>query len=202
MHDWWQAAERIGYVSQDEPFVVKFGPTEAGWIDINVLPLTNGWPVSATHLDDPFPHLMPWLNDIAAGAACACWSISHEGRGTTRFIYAHHEVGLSPDFSPALLAIHTYFGHVHVRMYHVDAKQLVGAFYREFRRFVESEDYKPDEWEDEFDFAVNRVGARLKTIGSRAIEEYLAEIPEEQLCLDLRHSYPESADPDADSEYP
>jgi hypothetical protein len=74
---------------------------------------------------------------------------------------------------------------VHVRMYQTEAKSLVRAFYTEFRRFVESKDYKPEEWEDDFDFEVNRMGARLKRFGSRLIEEYLAATPEKQLRLDL-----------------
>ena len=70
-------------------------------------------------------------------------------------------------------------------MYQTEAKSLVRAFYTGFRRFVESKDYKPEEWEDDFDFQVNRMGAKLKRFGSRAIEEYLAEMPEEQLRLNL-----------------
>jgi hypothetical protein len=131
----------------DDPVGLRIKTCDAGWIFFTIKSLIRpGMRIGATHLEDPFPDLIGWLEAIAGGANCASWAIAEEG-SSARLVFVAEHSGWLGGGSDRLIYIgdgNVLFGFAQAA---VTRAGLVREFYQEFRRFVESPAYDPAQWE-------------------------------------------------------
>ncbi len=179
--------ETIGAAEASAPLKVVFRKPDAGWIDIDVAPLTEGWGVSATHLTSHFNEMLRWLEAILNGSDGPRWIVDGE-TSVTHFIYVGESDSLVGDSAlPGLLVFQSsiyepprLFGF-HV----VDRPTLVRTFYEAFKVFTGAE-YEPSEWESYDDeTGAGWQGEPLQKMRSTVIEEALHSRDEYQTELKL-----------------
>lgn len=173
------------------PLSVRFSLPQAGWVNVEVPPLHEGWEIRCSEVFDPMPDLLEWLEKIAAGSPAATWSIDEEG-----FYSQLHFVGIphSPsDPDTYLLHIQTNCnGLLRIRGVKVERRVLVASFYRGLRTMAEDPAYSPREWdihpeferfddmdEEEYDEAYRAhpySGTPIHTLRSKSIEDYIADV--------------------------
>jgi hypothetical protein len=133
--------------SPRDPVGLRFIECDAGWINFTVDALVvSSDVIAATHLEDPFPNMMRWLEAIADGADCASWAIPQEGT-SARLIFVAEHSGWLGGGSDRLIHIDEgseLYGFATVA---VDRRALVQEFYRTFRQFVGGVRYIPLQWE-------------------------------------------------------
>lgn len=110
------------------PLRVVFHKPDFGWIDIEALPLTDGWHVSATHLTLHFAPMLRWLEAILDGADAARWLVDGESLAT-QFIYLDRTYSLFNVAAHGVLAIQTGLQPPRYAFLKIERLDLVRAFY-------------------------------------------------------------------------
>ncbi|WP_426958814.1 hypothetical protein [Muricoccus radiodurans] len=171
-----------------DPVAFVFEATEVGWIDFRIPSLTSRL-IQATHLGDPFPDLLQWLESILDGAESARWAIGEEGQMTQLVFLRAAHAGID-HMEDRLLLLSTSFREDELASRPVEAMNLIRDVYGAFRAFAEGPVYSPDDWEwdEEKDDCYD--GHRLRDLRSRKIEAALRRGPEpEQLELRVGWSW-------------
>lgn len=170
---------------------VSFDPPSSGCLFFKVSPLTGDGQVSATHIDDPFPGMIEWLDEIVRGARIARWTIEEEGT-TAQFVFLGTVPSLSGPVAPQLVFLR---GNETGEVFALSScastpLDVARAFYVPFRTYVRSTSYDPGEWEmmgdpEEWPWQ----GDKLRALRSALIEEALSGPGEEQMGLPLRYPW-------------
>lgn len=159
------------------PLALDFLRTEAGWITFTVQPFAALETIWATHLDDPFPALLSWLEEIASGEREARWSLDEEGQVTEFIFLAKPRLPFASLFTRDRL-IGQRFGSDDAlsttATCAVERAALVRSVYGAFRDFATSERYRPEEWESQPGEADSPWhGTALATLRSPLVEDFL-----------------------------
>lgn len=118
---------------------IRFHDCEAGWIRMDVSHGSDTVSISLSHVFEPLPAFLAWLEAVSTGVEQCSFEIDEEGSvvefkasslgsGNVRF-------QLEPSYESTKLDLN------------LSARELVGAMYRSFVHFSESADYRPQEWE-------------------------------------------------------
>lgn len=130
-----------------EPLTVRFEGCEAGWIDFRLTAGQQTLSLRASHLFDPLPDLLAWLEAISLGLQRGGWTLDEEFQ---RVQFDIHEVAPQPIFGrrsdPVLLTVRP-DGNVAPLSCTLTRRDLVRAFDGALRDFVTSDRYRPAEWE-------------------------------------------------------
>ncbi len=135
---------------ESAPVAFEFVETCAGWITFQVRPFAALGIVWATHLDDPFPGLLAWLEEIASGEREARWSIDEEDYVTEFVFLAKPRLPLSGLFTKDRLFAMRYGIEDSPSTSEscvVPREVLLRSAYGAFRDFVTSPLYAPGQWE-------------------------------------------------------
>lgn len=175
--------------TEREGLRVSFSRPEVGWLDFEVLPLTAGWRVSATHLNDPFPAMIEWLERIIKGRETAIWQVDGESTSTV-FVYLPSAYSIFNTAPEGLLALQYTSDGWRSGFWRGTPDEIVQAFYPAFRAYVEGADYDPMEWETVFAEDGHSElgswdGSRLKLLVSPELAAVLHKDLAVQLELDL-----------------
>lgn len=170
---------------------IRFDPPDSGWIRLQAQPLTADWHIAATHLDDPFPAMMDWLETILDGAASARWAIEEEG-SVAQFVFLASAGWLTRPKPQLVFMSSNDRGDVfRLASTPVTPLELVRTFYQSFREYVEGPGYVADEWalldRDPEEWLWH--GDDLRALRSRRVEEALRAPLAEQLSLNLQHRF-------------
>lgn len=131
-----------------DQLTVVFHPATVGWVSFDLRWPENVFPVRATHFQDPYGRMMPWLENVTAGAAASRWSIGEEGC-VAQLIYVA-PVDMVTDWTTGQLVCHRSNEDgelLQLVSCPVTQAGLVSALYGAFRAYVAGPDYVPEEWE-------------------------------------------------------
>lgn len=143
--------ETLGHKPVEKGFNFSFEECSAGWIYTRLRHWRDGFTESVViHCSicgDPFPDFIAWMEAITRGVDEACWTVNEEGclarlraeRGGDRWQLTCEGNSESPGEAPWQSRM----------QFDVRAYDLICAGYYEFRRFVESHHYRPEEWTNE-----------------------------------------------------
>lgn len=160
-------------VKSDLPAViVEYSNCEAGWITMKVSCGGQSVHIDLSHVFDPLPDLVHWLEAILTGVMECSFNIDEEG--TWKKLSAQNNYDGSVSFE--ITELHSDIdANIQVR---VERRQLVSAFYNELLAFYQSSEYDPEEWEAE------TLQDRLLESSGWSVDEvvhYLASINREKL---------------------
>jgi hypothetical protein len=118
---------------------IRFHDCEAGWIHMDVTHASETVSISLSHVYEPLPAFLAWLEAVSTGVEQCSFEIDEEGsmvefKATSRGS-GNVQFQLEPSYESTKLDLN------------LSARELVGAMYRAFVEFSESPDYKPEEWE-------------------------------------------------------
>ena len=121
---------------------MNFKECDAGWIRFAVFVGSQSVNCRGSELWDPFPEMVVWLESISTGAQSCSFKMDEEGaeKEFKAFRCADGSVRLT---------IEDAIEHCVFLEAQVDARQCVGAFYKNLRSFAASPAYSPEQWEDE-----------------------------------------------------
>lgn len=124
---------------------VKFGDCDAGWISMLLTSEESSLSVRLSHIYDPLPKMLAWLEAITIGVEECGFRVDEEGvfvnfsarrefRASENW-RAYTALNIVPeyDIQPLQVTLPTY--------------DLVGIFYRTFREFADSSAYVREQWE-------------------------------------------------------
>ena len=152
-----------------DQFEIVFDPPELGCLDFSVPPLTVGWKVCGTHLDDPFPGMIEWLEQIVGGADVARWLVGEEGSVAQFVFLAHSRLYIDEVAAQLVLLRCNKDGEIFsLHSCPVTRHGVVRGFYEAFRSYIDSDRYQADHWEaigDDIEDATWR-GDPLRTLPS------------------------------------
>lgn len=120
-------------------FRIQFHDCVAGWIRMDVCHGTSSLSVNLSHVYEPLPSMLAWLESVVVGVDASSFEIDEEG-STVRFCSALRGDGLI-----SLTVIPS--SGVSPLEFSISRRELVGTFYASIVTFSESADYKPEEWE-------------------------------------------------------
>ena len=174
----------------EELFEVIFDPPEWGWLFFRVPSLLADRQFYGTHLEDPYPAMIEWLERISDGAESARWLVGEEGSVAQFIFVAAGDCGIDQVLAQLIVIIgDEKEGIWHFAHRPVTAQSLVSSFYGSFRAFAESERYDGAHWatfnaetEDGWE------GQPLEHLRSQKIEAYL-KCSSDQLVLFPRQSW-------------
>jgi len=121
---------------------VIFKECEAGWILFAVSVGLQSVKCRATHVWDPFPQMVVWLESIAADAQTCSFRMEEEGPEKEFMAFRCADGSIR-------LMIQDAIAHRVLLEAQVNARQCVSAFYKNLRSFAESPAYVPRQWEDQ-----------------------------------------------------
>ena len=129
------------------PLTVRFDRCEAGWINFRVTSGPDTLELQASHIYDPLPALLAWLEAITFELPRCGWTLDEEG-ALVAFDVAEAEpaeslvrkptsmrLTVTPDYAAPPLTCT------------LGRRSLVRTFYQAVREFVNSDRYRPGEWE-------------------------------------------------------
>lgn len=126
-------------LTQTHDFRVKFLDCDSGWIHLHVSHGGDTLKINLSHVFEPLPSLLAWLEAIAVGVDECSFEIDEEG--TMVMFRASSRGG----------------GNIRVRIepsyefkpfdFNLPARQFVGTIYQAFIDFSRSSEYKPQQWE-------------------------------------------------------
>ena len=124
---------------------VKFGDCDAGWIRMLLTVGESSLTVRLSHIYDPLPDMLAWLEAITIGVEECGFRVDEEGAFVN---FSAHKQLRADDQSRVYTVINI------VPQYDVQPLQaimpttdLVAAFYRAFRTFADSPGYVRKQWE-------------------------------------------------------
>lgn len=130
-----------------EPLTVRFEKCEAGWIALHLAAGGHTLDLRVSHLYDPLPDLLAWLEAISLGLERSGWSLDEEVR---RVAFDARDAEPAPIFGrrpdPVVLTV-TPDDDVAPMICTLTRRALVQTFYQALRDFVTSDRYRPGEWE-------------------------------------------------------
>jgi len=97
------------------------------------------FPMHASTAYDPFHNMIYWLEEITQGATSSSWMVNEEGPVVTLEFTIEEE-------GTGLLRVTKEYPKIELKVL-ISAFDLVKAFYRSFRLYVNSPAYEPYEWE-------------------------------------------------------
>ena len=118
---------------------IRFHDCEAGWIHMDVTHASETVSISLSHVFEPLPAFLAWLEAVSTGVEQCSFVIDEEGSlvefKATTLNSGKVRFQITPNYESTKLDLN------------LSARELVGALYRAFVEFSESPDYKPEEWE-------------------------------------------------------
>ena len=134
--------------------------------------------------------MLLWLEHILSEEEPAIWLADGESRAT-RFIYLPASYSFFNTAGSGLLALHNAhdlawtFG-----FWRGTALEVAQAFYPAFRRYVQSDEYDPREWEIQLDEDGDKIGSwdgwQLRLLRSPMVEAALRDERPEQLGFNFK----------------
>lgn len=173
------------------PIAAHFSEPDFGWIELTLPDLATDRPVFCSWVFDPFPSMMVWLNQIAAGRAVAAWGVDEEG--SSAHLVFIRKGSLFDEGQSTLILLRGFISElVVVEKLDVTPHQVVSGIYSAFRRMVSSPTYRASHWEaspdiasieliddeDEYDAAKEAWpfdGAPLSQMRSPGVEAFIAD---------------------------
>lgn len=169
----------------DTTFHIEYRECEAGWIRIYISANGQTERVPASHIYDPFPDLIAWLENIITGVPVSEFTIDEEGYDAIfRFsqqdkqgVFTLH--GQVPeeyhDVVPEELCLLKELLRITI-----SPRLLVNEFYTKFRSFVTSPAYHKDQWE--YETLADRLSARMAGLSETDLLERLLAYPRHALA--------------------
>jgi hypothetical protein len=118
---------------------IRFRDCEAGWIHMDVTHVSDTVSVNLSHVFEPLPAFLAWLEAVSTGVEQCSFVIDEEGSlvefKATTLNSGKVRFQITPNYESTKLDLN------------LSARELVGAMYRAYVEFSESPDYKPEEWE-------------------------------------------------------
>lgn len=130
-----------------ESLTVRFEGCEAGWIDLRLTAGQQTLNLRASHLLDPLPDLLAWLEAASLGLPRCGWTLDEEFQRVNfdiRDADLKSIFGRRPD--PVVLTVAPDYD-VAPLICTLTRRDLVRVFYGALRDFVTSDRYRPAEWE-------------------------------------------------------
>lgn len=126
--------EKAIRVEKNGMLEAKFHDCVAGWIRFTIAAENRGLSIHASAIFDSFPEFMEWLEALASGADSAAFSWIGEGQyWDFQFTEGNLAIADSKEDNPF--------------QYRGNSMDIVSALYGAFLQFIQSEEYKPEEWE-------------------------------------------------------
>jgi len=129
----------------NQNLAVKFGDCDAGWISMLLTYGENSLTVRLSHIYDPLPDMLAWLEAIVIGVEECGFCVDEEGAFVN---FSAHKQLRADDQSRVYTVLNV------APQYDVQPLQaimpttdLVAVFYRAFREFADSSEYVRTQWE-------------------------------------------------------
>jgi hypothetical protein len=152
---------------------VRFWDCDAGWIHFTVTVGKETTEIRASHIYDPFPDMLSWLERIVAGKPRSSFFVDQEGI-KTQFMAVQKDAGR------LLIGVRDIGGNTEVRIRKlVDKRRFVAAFYGSFVRFARSKRYVEEQWA--FVSLGDRVAAALPQANPEEMPTELATLDRDKL---------------------
>lgn len=146
----------------------KFHDCVAGWIRLTITTEEQEASIHASAVFDCFPEFMEWLETLASGADSAAFTWIGEGDyWDLRYSDKVLSISYSKEDGPPL-------------QYSGRGMDIVHIIYGAFLNFIQSEEYKPEEWE-RFTYGEEWEKAVQGMISRHEILEYLLTLNSEDL---------------------
>lgn len=117
---------------------VRFGDCDAGWISMWITAKNNRMEVRLSHIYDPIPDLLAWLESITIGVQKCGFSVDEEG-SFTYFDAIRSQKSMR-------LKINKSYGSIKIDL-DLTRRELVKEFYESLINFAHSDQYIPSQWE-------------------------------------------------------
>lgn len=124
---------------------VKFGDCEYGWITMNLTVDTYTLTVGLSHIYDPLPDMLAWLEAIIIGVEECGFNVDEESSIVKFFARKEFNSIIKPHLFTALSVTPDY--DVKPLRLTLPTRELVKTFYQAFRDFVTSDSYLREHWE-------------------------------------------------------
>lgn len=129
------------------PFTVSFDRCEAGWITLNLAADGHTLDLRASHLHDPLPDMLAWLEALSLGLPRCGWTLDEEWALVTfDVVDAMPAESLTKRPTALRLTVTPDYNEPPLTCT-LARRALVQTFYQALREFVTSDRYRPGEWE-------------------------------------------------------
>lgn len=125
--------------------LIKFGDCEYGWITMWLTVDSYTLTVGLSHIYDPLPDMLAWLEAIIIGVEECGFNIDEEGSIVKFFARKEFNSILEPHLFTALNVMPNY--DVQPLQVTLPTRELVKIFYHAFRDFATSDSYVREHWE-------------------------------------------------------
>lgn len=118
---------------------IRFHDCDAGWIRMDVGHGDFTMTINLSHVYEPLPSMLAWLESVVIGVEDSSFEIDEEG-SSVKFVSSYRGDGVV-----RLKVVPSYEGEA--LDIEIPRRQLISAIYCSFVEFSESPEYKPSEWE-------------------------------------------------------